>query len=185
MPRHERPRGAYYSVRHHRPRDHELDLDIVVHEGGAASAWASDAGPGDPAALWGPRVLFQPPDDTAWLLLVADDTGVPAMLSILEHVPATVPVIAVAEVADAAEVRSVDPRPGIDLRWLCRDDLDSTACQVLRSVAVPEGPGYAWGGGEHQWIQDLDLFVHGELDLPPERRSFTSYWRQGSPTGLR
>lgn len=185
MPRAARPRGAYYSVRHHRPDDHELDLDIVIHDGGVASGWASDAGPGDAAALWGPRVLFRPPDDTDWLLLLADDTGVPAMLSILEHLASPVPVVAIAEVAAADEVRAVAVAPTVDLRWLCRDDLGPTTCQVLRTLSRPDGTGYAWGGGEHAWIQELDRLLAVEHDLGEEQRSLTSYWRRGSRTGLR
>lgn len=185
MPRSERPRGAYYSVRHHRPADHELDLDIVIHDGGAASTWAADAGPGDPAALWGPRVLFRPPDDTAWLLLLADDTGVPAMLSILEHLVSPVPVVAIAEVATAGEVRAVELPPTVDLRWLCRDDLGPTTCQVVRTLRRPDGPGYAWGGGEHTWTRELDRLLALQHDMGDEQRSLTSYWRRGSRTGLR
>ncbi len=32
----------------------DLDVDVVVHDGGTLSAWASMASPGDPAALSGP-----------------------------------------------------------------------------------------------------------------------------------
>lgn len=184
MPRAERPRGAYYSVRHHRPDALEIDLDVVRHDDGVAAGWAVSAAPGDKAALWGPRVLFRPPEDTAWTLLVADDTGVPAMLSILDHLAADHRVLAVAEVADPAEVRAVQPGPCVDLRWVCRDR-GARALDVVRSLRLPAGPGYAWGGGEHAWIQELDDVVADTHGLDAERRSFTSYWRHDRPTGLR
>lgn len=183
MPRADRPRGAYYSVRHHRPEVLEIDLDIVRHDDGTASGWAADAAPGDKAALWGPRVRYAPPDDAAWTVLVADDTGVPAMLSILEHLPPDHRTVAVAEVADAAEVRAVEVGPCVDLRWACRAG-GAKAVDALRALRLPRGPGYAWGGGEHAWIQEVqDVLgeVHGVDD---RRRSLTSYWRRDRPTGL-
>lgn len=184
MPEEQRPRGAYYSVRHHRPEVLEIDLDIVCHDGGIASGWAAAAAPGDKAALWGPRVLFAPPADAGWTLLVADDTGVPAMLSILDHLPAGHPVLAIAEVADAAEVREVEPGPWVDLRWTCRD-AGRRAIDVVREARLPPGAGYAWGGGEHAWIQELEDIVRDVHGLDGQRRSFTSYWRRDRPTGLR
>ncbi len=184
MPKDERPRGAYYSVREHRPELLEIDLEIVDHDGGIASGWASTAAPGDKAALWGPRVLFAPPADAAWTLLVADDTGVPAMLAILEHLPADHPVIAVAEVAAAAEVRAVPTRSSVDLRWTCRD-AGERAIDVVRGLRPPAGPGYAWGGGEHAWIGALEELVGEVHGIDAEHRSLTSYWRRDRPTGLR
>lgn len=184
MPRADRPRGAYYSVRHHRPELLEIDLDVVLHDGGVASGWAEAAAPGDKAAVWGPRVLFRPPTDTAWTLLVADDTAVPAMLSILDHRPADHRVVAVAEVAGEAEVRDVRPGPCVDLRWL-RRDRGERAADALRALRLPPGPGYAWGGGEHAWIQELEELVVDVHGIDAERRSLTSYWRRDRPTGLR
>jgi NADPH-dependent ferric siderophore reductase len=184
MPREERPRGAYYSVRHHRPDALEIDLEIVCHDDGVAAGWAAAATPGDKAALWGPRVLFDPPEDTTWTLLLADDTGVPAMLSILERLPVDQRVAAVAEVADPGEVRHVEPGPCVDLRWVCRSR-DERAVDVVRSLRLPASAGYAWGGGEHGWIQELDELVADVHGVDAERRSLTSYWRRNQPTGLR
>lgn len=184
MPREERPRGAYYSIRHHRADALEIDLDVVCHDDGIAAGWAMAATPGDKAALWGPRVLFRPPEHTAWALLVADDTGVPAMLSILEHLPIDHRVLAVAEVTDPAEIRDVQSEPCADLRWVCRSR-DEGAADVLRSLRLPPGRGYAWGGGEQAWIQQLDQVVADVHGLAAEQRSLTSYWRQNQPTGLR
>ncbi|MFP3905898.1 MAG: siderophore-interacting protein [Acidimicrobiales bacterium] len=185
MPRHQRPRGAYYSLRHVRPAQGEIDLDIVMHDGGRASDWATDARVGDPAALWGPRVLFRPPDDVDWFVLMADDTGVPAMLSILDHLPADRPVIALAQVADADEIRPVTPRPHLDLRWFCPLDPGPSLAEALASLTLPEGTGYAWGGGERGWIQLLDRILADDHGLAASQRSLTGYWRHGVATSLR
>ena len=58
----DRPVGAYYTVREFRPEAGELDVDVFLHdEPGATSGWAAIAGPGDPAALWGPRTSWARP----------------------------------------------------------------------------------------------------------------------------
>ena len=36
-----------------------------------------------PVALWGPRTGFEPAAETDWYLLVADETGLPAVAAIL------------------------------------------------------------------------------------------------------
>lgn len=184
MPKQDRPRGAYYTVRHHRPDLLEIDLDIVRHDGGVASAWAATAGPGDKAALWGPRVLFAPPHDATSTLLVADDTGVPAMLSILEQLPVDHPVVAIVEVTDAAEVRDIELRLSVDLRWVCRD-VSERAADLVRHLPVRSGPRYAWGAGERDWVQEIEAIVTDVHGIEPARRSFTSYWRRHQSTGLR
>src|SRR5690606_33843997 len=84
----ERPVGAYYTVRHWRPERAEIDMLVVLHgDEGNVSPWALRAQPGDRVALWGPRTMWEPPDAPDWYLLVADDTGLPAVAGILEQLP--------------------------------------------------------------------------------------------------
>ena len=63
-----RPVGAYYTLRHWRPEQAELDIHMVLHgDSGPASAWAGRAAVGDVAALWGPRTAYHPPEGTEHL----------------------------------------------------------------------------------------------------------------------
>lgn len=118
-----RPRGAYYTVRKWRPEANELDLWFVLHgDDGACSAWASAAKPGDPIALWGPRTSFEPTANASKWLLLADETGLPALLSILESAPEGISVTAFIETANEDERVDVEQRPGHDVTWLGRDD---------------------------------------------------------------
>src|SRR5690606_926564 len=100
MPDDERPVGAYYTLRRWRPDVAELDVLMVLHgDTGPASAWAHRAKPGDPVALWGPRTAYGPPAGSDRYLLVADETGLPAVAVVLEELDDGVPVQVVAEVA--------------------------------------------------------------------------------------
>src|SRR3546814_10763929 len=87
----DQPVGAYYTLRRWRPEVAELDIWAATHaEGepeGHASSWAGRAKPGDRVALWGPRTAYYPPEETDHLLLVADETGLPAVAGILQAMP--------------------------------------------------------------------------------------------------
>ncbi|QGG93686.1 siderophore-interacting protein [Actinomarinicola tropica] len=182
MPEELRPVGAYYTLRHWRPEAAELDIWMVLHDDpGPASGWATRAAPGDPVALWGPRTAYDPPPDTDWFLLVADETGLPAAAVICETLPPDVPIRVVAEVADAAHHQPLPERPGLDVRWMHRDGRPAgRTTALLDAVAAadwPEGNPYVWGGAESRAVSAVRRFVRGTRDLPRERVSLVGYWR--------
>jgi len=196
MPEDERPVGANYTVRHRRPEQGEIDIDFVLHDDpGPASGWAERARPGDPAALWGPRTTYHPPDHVDGYLLVADETGLPAAAAILEHLAGRFdgPVRVVVEVADAAEECPLGTMPGLaegpglpDLAvtWLHRGGAPTgTTTALFDAVAaldLPSGAPYVWGGGESRSMTRIRKHVRHELGLPRERVSLTGYWRHAA-----
>ena len=146
MPPEEQPVGAYYTVRAWRPEVAELDMLFVLHGEGHASGWAARARRGDPVALWGPRTGYHPPADTDWLLLVADETGLPAVAVILEQLPAGMPARVLAEVADEHEHQDLPVRQGVEVTWLHRDgargrhDDAAGRCGAGAATGRPGGP---------------------------------------------
>ena len=154
LPEAVRPVGAYYTVRHHRPDAGELDIDVFLHDpAGAASTWASSAAAGSPAALWGPRTAWDPPPGTARWLLVADETGVPAVEAIVEHLPAG---------ADVIEV--VAPSPLL--------------VDAVRALDLDPAGLYAWGGAESGAMADVRRHLRHVVGLDRDQVSMTPYWRQ-------
>ena len=83
---------------------------------------------------------------------MADETGLPALLAILETLPAGWPVIAFAEVADEAERQPVATEAAADLRWVLRGPEPTGTTSVLfdavRELELPDGRAQVWGGGE-------------------------------------
>ena len=109
--------------------DTRLMVDVVVHEGGPSGPgadWALAARPGDRAVVQAPRrghafggIEFAPAPG-ARLLLVGDETAVPAICRVLGDLPADAAGAAYVEVPDALDVQDV-PRPdGVDVTWLVR-----------------------------------------------------------------
>jgi len=132
-PEEERGHMRTYSVRDvvGEGADTRLVVDIVVHEGatGPGNAWALAAAPGDRLATMAPRrgheyggIEWQPSEPGRRLLIVGDETAVPAICVILEQLPATARGVAIVEVPYAADVQDVDHPTGLEVVWLPREE---------------------------------------------------------------
>mgnify|MGYP001507664586 FL=1 len=87
-PKARRPWVRNYTVRAVRPGLRELDVDFVVHgDAGPASSFALSAEPGDRVGLLDQGIGYHPRVPHDWTLLVADETGLPAVAGICESLP--------------------------------------------------------------------------------------------------
>lgn len=178
----EQPVGAYYTLRAWRPEVHELDILMVLHgDTGPASAWASRASVGDPVALWGPRTSWSPPAGTDSYLLVADETGLPAVAVILETLGADAPIQVVAEVDDESVRQELLTGDHITVTWLHRDGAEAGTTTALadavRALPQPGGTPYVWGGAESRAVTQVRRHVRDTWGLPKEQVSLVGYWR--------
>jgi NADPH-dependent ferric siderophore reductase len=188
MPEAERPVGAYYTLRRWRPDAHELDILCVLHgDTGPASRWAERARPGDPVALWGPRTAYAPPAGTDWYLLVADETGLPAVAAILESLPEGTTARVFAEVEDESEHHDLPTSPTFEVVWLHRDGspvgTTTLLADAVRALPWPGGTPYVWGGGESRTMTAVRRYVRHEVGLAREQVSLVAYWRHDAHAG--
>ena len=111
--------------------DTRLVVDFVLHlaEGatGPASSWASAARPGDRLVVIAPRrgeafggIEFTP-GTARRLLLVGDETAVPAVAAILGQLPSGARGTTFLEVPGSGDVLDLDAPVGIEVVWLPRD----------------------------------------------------------------
>jgi NADPH-dependent ferric siderophore reductase len=178
----EQPVGAYYTLRAWRPEVHELDILMVLHgDTGPASAWAARAQPGDPVALWGPRTSWAPPEGTDSYLLVADETGLPAVAVILETLGADAPIHVIAEVDDESVRQELASGDHIAVTWLHRDGAETGTTTALadavRTLDPPTGSPYVWGGAESRAVTQVRRHVRDQWGLPKDQVSLVGYWR--------
>ena len=141
-----------FTVRRAHPERSTLDVDFFLHgDVGRASAWAERAGVGDEVGFAGPRIHWAPDPQADWSLLVADETGLPALLAILESLPAGMRAIVIAEVSDHGERQVVATSAGAEVHWVTRDGRPpgTTAALVdcLRSLALPLDRGSPGAAG--------------------------------------
>lgn len=183
MPATEQPHARNYTVRSWRPNLNEIDVDMVLHDGSTIGMdWARAAEPGDRLAIWGPRIAFDPPPDCDWLLLFADDTGLPAVAAILESLPDGTSATAIVEVDSAADEQPLPVDPRIEILWLYRNGAEPGTTKDLenavRAVPIREGVNYAWGGGEHRIMHALGRYLRRERGFKPIDVSTIGYWNR-------
>ena len=181
-PEADRPYAAYYTVRRFRQEEGELDLWFVVHgHAGGVGGWAARAERGEPVALWGPRCSFHVPDDAEALLLVGDETALPAIAAILEE--SSLPARVLIETIDRAHVVEL-PRPEkAEVEWVFRGSTppqESTALlEAIRKQQTSWSEGQvAFGAGESSRMLEVRRYLRG-LGAPPKRVHLTAYWRSG------
>lgn len=172
------PAIRVYSVRHWDAGKGELTVDFVVHDGGVAAQWAQSARPGDPVLLQGPDGWYAPPPDTAWQLLIADMTGLPALGRIVEELSPDVRVRTIVEVIDEADRQ---PLPGGgEHEWIIGTGngiAPSTLFDALQRFDPPPGPGYLWFAGEAASSRQIRTFVRGAWGWDHTRFTVLGYWR--------
>ncbi|KGM12866.1 siderophore-interacting protein [Cellulomonas bogoriensis] len=186
-PRHLRPWIRAYTVRAARPEQAEIDVDFVVHlhDGqptGPAVRFALEAQPGDRVGILDQGVTFTPHHDGS-VLLVADETGLPAVAGICASLPSGARGLALVEVPSAADVQPVAAPPGVEVRWLTRDqDGDVPGRLALRELCtatLPTGPVRAYAVGEQALATGARRHLVGERGLHKKQVTFAGYWRHG------
>lgn len=179
-----RPAARDYTPRRYDAAANTLAIDFVLHGEGPATTWAAQARPGQFLGVGGPRGSFIVPDDFDWYLLAGDETAVPAIGRRLQELPAGARVIAVIEVADAAEEQIFDTRAQLQLHWLHRKGAaagDHALLQkALSALSLPPGEGYAWVAAEASAAKALRRYLVDQRGLPKDRVKAAAYWKQGA-----
>ncbi len=173
-----------FTVRAYRPERAEIDVDFFLHgDIGRASAWAIRANPGDTVGYAGPRIHFAHDPAADWTLLVADETGLPALLAIAESLPAGHPVVALAEIHDDGERQPVDCAAALDLRWVSRDGRPAGTTTVLADalagLELPAGAPQVWGGGEALAMRGVRDGLRA-AGVPRAAMDVLGYWKHRS-----
>lgn len=161
LPEEERGHMRTYTIRDLRGTgtDTRLVVDVVVHADdhgapGPGCAWAAAARVGDRVVVLGPRrghhyggIEFDP-GTAGRLLLVGDETAVPAICAVLEQLPRSASGAAFLEVPSAEDVLPVQHPDGVEVVWLPRGGAEPGARMhpaVLdhlgADVAVPDDIG--------------------------------------------
>jgi NADPH-dependent ferric siderophore reductase len=167
--------SRYYTVRSWDGA--ELVLDVVVHEVGLVTEWASGDCIGDRVTISEPKGSFAMPEDAAWLLLVGDLTALPAMARIAEEHARGVPTRIHAEVADLPEQLAGYLSGDADTTWLAPADGSSRLAAVVEAMDWPEGEGYFWMAGESAQMRAIRKHLMRERRLPSSHYDVMGYWR--------
>ncbi|MDQ1508352.1 MAG: hypothetical protein QOG50_196 [Actinomycetota bacterium] len=159
----------------------EIDLEIVVHGGGIASAWAEAAQPGHRAALSGPGRGYTVNRDAPAFLLGGDETAIPAIGQLLGAVPAETSVHVCIEVAEPDGRLALPEHPRATVEWC---DLPRGAPPGDALVAAVRGTDLVsdarvWVAGEAAAVQRIRRYLFEERGIPRAQTSVRGYWKHG------
>ena len=179
----EKPDMRDYTPRAYDRAARTLTLDFAVHDAGPATRWAIDAKPGDPITIGGPRGSLIVPPTFDWMLLIGDETALPAIGRRVEEAPAGVRIMTVAAVADAAEEQRFETKARHEAIWVHRplDRANDPAplLDAVRALTLPEGDGFVWIAAEARVARALRDHIVGERGHPLAWTKASGYWLKG------
>ena len=193
IPDGERPVMRNYSVRAYRPATAdagaEIDVDFVLHgsaaEGtaGPASRWAETCEPGEHVLIIDEGLTFNPERGTDRVVLVGDETALPAISSICASLPATASGSALIEVPSEEDALDFPHPAGIDVTWIVRPHSTAPgtlALAALREGDLPAAPFHAYAAGEQALASGVRKHLVGERGVDKNTVSFCGYWKIGA-----
>jgi len=159
----------------------EIDLDVVVHDGGIASAWAKTAQVGDQAAVSGPGRGYGVDAEAGCFVLAGDETAIPAISQLLETIPAETAVQVHVEVAHPDARLPLPGHPRATVTW---HDLPAGAPSgdaLFTAVGdVDLVPGVrVWAAGEAAAMQRLRRHLFEDRALSRTEAHVRGYWKAG------
>lgn len=157
-----------------------LDLDLVIHEGGAASAWVTAVEQGAAAAISGPGRGYVVDEAAAGFMLAGDETAIPAMAQLLEFIPDEKPVVVHVEVAADFGRITLPNHANASVVWHELARGAETGCELLDAVRnadlredVP-----IWCAGEAAAMHRIRSYLFAEQRLPRSLATVRGYWKR-------
>lgn len=159
-----------------------LVLELALHADGHAAQWAQRAEIGDIVGVAGPRGSHVLQIELEGLLLVGDETALPAIARWLGELPASTRVQAWIAVADAREQRALQTRAQASVHWIQRDagaaGADGRLEHALAGASLPTPLSYAWIAGEAAMVQRVRKLLRARA-VPDSRIRARGYWKHG------
>lgn len=184
FPAGQRPESRDYTPRYFDNAARTVTFDFVLHGDGPASTWAKAAKPGDTVGVGGPRGSFVLRGSFDWYLLVGDETALPAIARRLEELPADATALAIIEVADNAEIQTIEAPANAQIHWLSREGAEpgdpAPLLDAVRTLPLPAGAGYAFIAGETKMSKAVRSYLVDEKGHNPDWIKAAGYWQAGT-----
>ncbi|MFE9461298.1 SIP domain-containing protein [Streptomyces californicus] len=180
-----RPLAKDYTPVRYDPVAGEIDFDFVRHDGGVASTWAQAVRPGEVTWIAGPKMSHGHPEGVDWLLVIGDETALPAIGRWLAEMPAGTRARVFIEVGEESHRQELPTAADATVTWLTRDGAPAGTTDLLeravRSMEWLPGDVYVWAAGEAVSLKGIRRHLSTERGVPRERTHITGYWRRTEP----
>ncbi len=173
-----------YTVRRYDLDRNEIDLDVALHGKGLGDYWAQHAEPGQTVLVggaWGSTIYEGTMDH---LIMIGDETALPAIGHTIEKQAFTSNIIVVAEVRDEREHQEFVPSPDVNVtvHWVYRGEGVPGKNGVLESAVrelVPLLPNTLyWGMGESATMRSIRRYLADDLGVHRKALSLGGYWKR-------
>lgn len=161
-----------------------VDVDFVLHaDAGPGSDYATQAKIGDRIGVVGPGGAGLVEAD--WYCFAGDETALPAIARMLEHLPEGARGKAFIEVADSSEIQPVSYPRDMQLVWLLREGAAAGTTELLPDAVIgTEFPDdgsriYLWAGCEFSAFKTIRAHARQVVGLKRYEHLVVSYWRRG------
>lgn len=164
-----------------RPELHEVDVDFVLHGEGPASTWAAQASVGQVLFLMGPGPGYPLDTAAAEHLLLADDSALPAVETILAALPAGTQARVLVEVISNAEQRPLSSAAQLETTWLARGNDHRAAGlpleKALRALPAIGADARIYLACEAAAMRRIRKLLTDELGVERSRIVGRGYWK--------
>jgi NADPH-dependent ferric siderophore reductase len=181
LPSGERPLIRTFTPRYLRSDPPELDLDVVLHGGDTGVAvWARKAAPGSQVAVSGPGRGYEIDPDADVLVLLGDETAIPAIFQLLEIISDQVRVVGHIEVADPVAILSPPHHSNATLTWHELPPTDAPGSTLLAAIESEDlGSGVRiWAAGEAAGVQRIRKHLAAR-GVDRSNATVRGYWKVG------
>jgi NADPH-dependent ferric siderophore reductase len=175
----DRPAQRAYTIRSIDAAKGMLEMDFVLHaHGGPGARFAEQAQPGDACAISGPGGGGLPA--ARWLLLMGDETALPAIARMLEAMPQDAAGVAIIEVDGPADEMPVALPPGFALRWLHRGAAaHGLLAEALAGIELPmQEDCFVWAACERADADRIRAKLRA-IGFDRSRQKVAAYWHHG------
>lgn len=180
LPSGERAPIRTFTPRHLDAAACELTVDVVVHDGGAASDWAAAARPGAETAVSGPGRGYAVETGAGGYLLAGDETAIPAISQLLEAIPGRIDVSVHVEIADERARLDLPEHPAAAVNWYVLPEGGEPGDAFVAAIeGLDEIPEAVWVAGEAAAVQRVRTHLAEVRGRPRSTVTVRGYWKKG------
>ncbi len=178
-----RPPSRTYTPRRFNAEKAEIEVEFVLHGAGLASSWAEGARVGDRMLIGGPGGGYEPPEGIENLVIIADDSALPAAGMILEALPRGCASRVLCEVANPGEARPLSPSVASQPVWIYRTPVNAPPGVLLEAAVAalaPQPPNtWFWVACEAASMRRIRETLVSQLGFERSRIHTRGYWKAG------
>jgi NADPH-dependent ferric siderophore reductase len=170
-----------YTPRRYDPATKTLEIQFLLHGTGPATEWAQRAKPGDKLAVGGPggRFSLEPAADH-WLIL-ADESAIPAVGTLLDVLPETAAAEVHVEVEGPGDEIDFASAAKTTVSWHHRRDPRAFGAELAQAARESDIPGGTriWVACEAAAMRDIRRYFLAERTVPRDSLVTRGYWLVG------